>query len=102
MVYNNIREVKKPPKNKEEMVYMKNVKTMEDLQMVLGTMDYNEFKTTGNFIVGERENMIYSVSFNQDDKCYNIHVINFKLNKFQDYSYKRFSEVKRFFSRKLD
>ena len=102
MVYNKDIEVKKPPKNKEEMVYMKNVKTMKDLQVVLSTMDYNEFGTTGNFTVGEVENIIYSVSINEDDKCYDIHVINFKLNKYQNYSYKRFSAVVNFFAKKLD
>ena len=48
---------------------MKNVKTMKDLRVVLGTMDSNEFGTTGNFTVGEVENIIYSVSLNVDDKC---------------------------------
>ena len=81
---------------------MKNVKTMKDLQVVLSTMDSNEFGTTGNFTVGEVENIFYSVSLNEDDKCYDIHVINFKLNKYQNYSYKRFSAVERFFSKKLD
>lgn len=81
---------------------MKNVKTMKDLQMVLSTMDSNEFGTTGNFTVGKEEQVLYSVSLNEDDKCYDIHVINFKLNKYQDYSYKRFSSVEKFFEKKLD
>ena len=81
---------------------MKNVKTMKDLQVVLSTMDSNEFGTTGNFTVGGEENIFYSVSLNEDDKCYDIHVINFKLNKYQNYSYKRFSAVENFFSKKLD
>ena len=81
---------------------MKNVKTMKDLQVVLSTMYSNVFGTTGNFTVGKEEQVLYSVSLNEYDKCYDIHVINFKLNKYQEYSYKRFSAVERFFAKKID